>query len=179
MFQARAEIPDCQRDKSMLQQHKRLKLASSSSQGKVSRKSGPRLALASQADPAGTTGEKRGAIAVFTRDESVVKIIAEGVSDAWVIEKFADPHDGHAFLLKPDVKMVVIDDEALEESTRAWLLDQVRKHALHALVAYIAAIHSPETERQARAYSVQYYTSKPMDRERTLRVLHSFEHAVH
>ena len=163
----------------MLQQHNRPKLASSSSQGKVSRKSGPRVALASQADPAGTAGEKRGAIAVFTRDDSVVEIIAEGVSDSWVIEKFADPHDGHAFLLKPDVKMVVIDDEALEESMRGWLLDQVRKHALHALVAYIAAIHSPETERRARSYSVQYYTSKPMDRERTLRVLHSFEHAAH
>lgn len=163
----------------MLQQHNRPKLASSSSQHKASRKSGPRLALVSQADPAGSAGEKRGAIAVFSRDESVVKIIAEGVSDSWVIAKFADPYDGHDFLLKPDVKMVVIDDEALEESTSAWLLGQVRKHALHALVAYIAAIHSPETERRARAYSVQYYTSKPMDRERTLRVLHSFEHAVH
>ncbi len=108
-----------------------------------------------------------------------MNIIAEGVSDSWVIAKFADPHEGHAFLLKPDVKMVVIDDEALEESTSAWLLGQVRKHALHALVAYIAAIHTPETERRARAYSVQYYTSKPMDRERTLRVLHSFENAVH
>ncbi|WP_333649326.1 hypothetical protein [Candidatus Binatus sp.] len=163
----------------MLQQHNRLKLASSSSQRKVSRKSGPRIALASQVDPAGTAGESRGAIAVFSRDESVVKIIAEGVSNSWVIAKFADPHEGHAFLLKPDVKMVVIDDEALEESTRGWLLDQVRKHALHALVAYIAAVHSPEIERRARSYSVQYYTSKPMDRERTLSVLRSFEHAAH
>lgn len=163
----------------MLQQHNRPKLASSSSPAKVSRKSGPPVAVASQADEAGTAGERRGAIAVFTRDESVVEIIAEGVSDSWVIEKFADPHDGHEFLLKPDVKMVVIDDEAIEESMRGWLLDQVRKHALHALVAYIAANHSPETERRARSYSVQYYTSKPMDRERTLRVLHSFEHAAH
>ncbi len=163
----------------MLQQQKRLKFGPASSDGKPGRKSAPRLALAPQPDPAGTTGEKRGAIAVFSSDDSVVKIIAEGVSDSWIIEKFTDPHDGHAFLLKPDVKMVVIDDEAIEESMRGWLLEQVRKHALHALVAYIAANHSPETERRARAYSVQYYTSKPMDRERTLRVLHSFEHAVH
>ncbi len=106
-------------------------------------------------------------------------MIAEGMSDSWVIEKFTDPHEARAFLLKPGVRIVVIDDEAIEESTRGWLLDQVRKRARHALVAYIAAIHSPETERRARAHSVQYYTSKPMDRERTLRVLHSFEHAAH
>jgi len=55
----------------------------------------------------------------------------------------------------------------------------VRKNAPHALVAYIAAVHSLEIERRARTYRVQYYTSKPIDRERTLRVLHSFEHAIH
>jgi DNA-binding NtrC family response regulator len=163
----------------MLRQNHRLKLVPISSQGKASGKSAHRLTLASQAEPAETGVEGRRAIAVFSRDESVINIIAEGMSDSWIVEKFTDPHEGHEFLLKPHVRIVVIDDEAIEESTRGWLLGQVRKHALHALVAYIAAIHSPETERQARAYSVQYYTSKPMDRERTLRVLHSFEHAVH
>ena len=163
----------------MLRQHNQLKLVSTSSQGKASRKAPHRLALVSQADPAETAAEGPRAIAVFSRDESVVKVIAEAMSDSWVMENFTDPHDGHDFLLKPHVRIVVIDDEAIEESTRGWLLEQVRKHALHALVAYIAAIHSPETERRARAYSVQYYTSKPMDRERTLRVLHSFERAAH
>jgi len=153
-----------------------VKPESTSSQRKVSPKSAHRAAPASQADPA---AERRRAIAVFSRDESIVRMIAEGMSDSWIMEKFTDPHDGHEFLLKPDVRIVVIDDEAIEESMRAWLLGQVRKHALHALVAYIAAIHSPETERLARAYSVQYYTSKPMDQERTLRVLHSFEQAAH
>ena len=156
-----------------------LKLESTSSQRKASRKSVPQVAPDSPPDPVGTPAERRRAIAVFSRDESLVKIIAEGMSDSWVIEKFTDPHQAPAFLVKPDVRIVVIDDEAIEESMRGWLLDQVRKHALHALVAYIAATHSPETERRARAYSVQYYTSKPMDRERTLKVLHSFEHAAH
>ena len=163
----------------MLRQHNQLKLVPTSSQGKASRKAPHRLALVSQTDPAETAAEGPRAIAVFSRDESVVKVVAEGMSDSWVMENFTDPRDGHDFLLKPHVRIVVIDDEAIEESTRGWLLEQVRKHALHALVAYIAAIHSPETERRARAFSVQYYTSKPMDRERTLKVLHSFEHAAH
>jgi len=156
-----------------------LKLESTSSQRKASGKSEPQGAPASQADPAATAAERRRAIAVLSRDESVVKMIAEAMSDSWVIEKFTDPHQAPPLLVKPDVRIVVIDDEAIEEAMRGWLLDQVRRYALHARVAYIAATHNPETERRARAYSVQYYTSKPVDRERTLKVLHSFEQAAH
>jgi hypothetical protein len=163
----------------MLRHNNRLKLVSTAPQGKSSGKSARGITLASQAGRADTALEGRRAIAVFSRDESVVKMIAEGMGDSWVLEKFTDPHDGHDFLLKPHVRIVVIDDEAIEESMRGWLLGQVRKHALHALIAYIAANHSAENERRARAYSVQYYTSKPMDPERTLRVLRSFEQALH
>lgn len=144
----------------------------------LGRKPPQRLALASRADSPGTETAGRRATAVFSRDESLVKIIADGTSDSWVMERFTDLHQLHAFLLKPNVRIVVIDDEAIEEATRGWLLDQVKKHAPHALVAYIAAVHNPETERRVRAYNVQYYTSKPMDRERTLRVLRSFENAA-
>src|SRR5579863_2591014 len=125
-----------------------------------------------------TAIDRRRAIAVFSRDESVMKTIAECIGDSWVIEKFTDPQEGRAFLLNPSVRIVVIDDEAIEESTRGWLLDQVRKRAPHALIAYIAAVHTLETERRARRYRVQYYTSKPMDHERTRRVLHSFASAT-
>jgi len=162
----------------MLQRHNGLEIGSASP-GKGNRKYAHRAAAASQAGSAGTAVEQRKAIAVFSRDQSIVELIAEGLSDSWIIEKFSDLQEARAFLRKPGVRIVVIDDEAVEESTRGWLLDQVRKGAPHALIAYIAAVHSLETERRARTYRVQYYTSKPIDRERTLRVLHSFEHAAH
>jgi hypothetical protein len=73
---------------------------------------------------------------------------------------------------------VVIDDAAIEEPTRGWLLDQVRRLAPSALVAYIASNHTPEIERRARSLGVQYYISRPVDRDRTIRVLHSFVSAV-
>ncbi len=126
---------------------------------------------------AAPTGQPRG-IAIFSRDESIVRLITDGLRGSWVIEKFSDPLQARASMPKSGVRIVVIDDEAIEEATRGWLLDQVRKWAPHALVAYIAAIHNPETERRAREHRVQYYTSKPMDRERTLKVLHSFERAA-
>lgn len=129
--------------------------------------------------PRSAVVQTRRAIAVLSGDESIVKMIDEGLKNPWVMEKFTDPHEARRFLIKPGVRIVVIDDETVEESMRGWLLDQVRKWAPHALVAYIAATHSPENERRARTYRVQYYTSKPTDRERTLRVLHSFERAAH
>ena len=97
-----------------------------------------------------TTVESPRSIAVFSRDASIVKMIARGTSDSWVMENFADPHEGRAFPLKPSVRIVVIDDEAIEESTRGWLLDQVHKRAPDALVIHIAAIHGPQAERRAR-----------------------------
>ncbi len=145
--------------------------------GRGSRNFAPRVALAQAADSAGTGAGPR-VIAVFSRDQSIVRMIAEALNDSWVMVNFTNPQEARASLLKPGIKIVVIDDEVLEESSRGWLLDQVRKWAPHALVAYIAAIHSHATERRARRYRVQYYTSKPMDRERTLRVLHSFERAA-
>jgi DNA-binding NtrC family response regulator len=162
----------------MLVQQNGLKLGSASA-GKRNRKFARRPAIVSPMDSQGTAVEQRRAIAVFSRDDSIVELIAEGLSDSWIIEKFSNLEEARAFLRKPGVRIVVIDDEAVEESTRGWLLDQVRKNAPHALVAYIAGVHSLEIERRARTYLVQYYTAKPIDRERTLRVLHSFEHAIH
>jgi hypothetical protein len=69
---------------------------------------------------------------------------------------------------------VVIDDAAIDESSRGWLLGQVHRWAPDALVAYIASAHAPAVERRVRSQGVQYYLSRPVDRERTLRVLRSF-----
>ncbi len=127
---------------------------------------------------AGARTEGRRTVAVFSGDESILKLVAGGMGDSWLVEKCTEPHEARAFLAQPSLRMVVIDDEAIEEATRGWLLNQVRKRAPQALVAYIAALHSPQAERRARAHGVHYYTSKPLDRERTLRVLRSFANAA-
>jgi DNA-binding NtrC family response regulator len=118
------------------------------------------------------------AVVVVSSDESLVNFVADNMGESWVVERCADPHLLPAILGRAPVKIVVIDDETIDESTRGWLFDQVRKRSPQALVAYIAANHSPAAERRARAYDVQYYTSKPLDRERTLKVLRSFAGAA-
>ena len=42
------------------------------------------------------------------------------------------------------------------------------------MLIYISSMHTPESERRARSYAAQYYTAKPLDMERTRRVLDGF-----
>lgn len=111
---------------------------------------------------------------VFSKDESVIRLIRDGLGDGWCMNLCSEPDEGRIFPLKTGVGIVVIDDAAIDESSRGWLLDRVHRWAPDALVAYIASAHAPEVERRVRSHGVQYYLSRPVDRERTLRVLRSF-----
>jgi AmiR/NasT family two-component response regulator len=115
---------------------------------------------------------------VFSRDETIIALIVEGLSDSWRTERYAEASEARSHLKKAGVEIVIIDDDAIEETIRGWVLDQTQRWAARALVAYIAANHSPEVERWVRSHRVQYYLSKPVDREEVIRVLRSFAQAV-
>ncbi len=99
---------------------------------------------------------------------------AAAAPSTWAIQNCTDPQEARGALARPGVRLVIMDDEAINESTRGWLLDRIHRYAPHALVIYVAASHDAESERRARASRVQYYTAKPLDQDRTLRVLKSF-----
>ncbi|HUO04958.1 MAG TPA: hypothetical protein VMU16_07145 [Candidatus Binataceae bacterium] len=101
----------------------------------------------------------------------------EAVPAPWVVERCSDHADSRSILIRPGLKLIVIDDRDIDESTRGWLLDQIHRHARGALIAYIASSHSEEAERSIRAHQVHYYTSRPIDRDRTGRVIASFANA--
>jgi hypothetical protein len=88
------------------------------------------------------------------------------------------PAHARTALAKPGVKIVIVDDDAIEETMRGRLLNQVQRWVPQALVAYIAAIHNPAIELRARTHHVQYYISRPVDRERTMRVLRCFANSA-
>jgi hypothetical protein len=112
--------------------------------------------------------------AVFSQDESIIGLIRDGLTDGWRIDPSLEPNEARPFLQRADIGIVVIDDVAIDQPTCEWLLDQVHRCAPDALVAYIASAHTPEVERRVRSRGVQYYLSRPVDRERMIRVLHSF-----
>ena len=111
---------------------------------------------------------------VFSQDESIIGLIRDGLTDGWRIDPCSEPNEARMFLQRADIRIVVIDDVAIDKPTRGWLLDQVHRWVPDALVAYIASAHTLEGERQVRSRGVQYYLARPVDRERTIRVLHSF-----
>jgi len=113
-------------------------------------------------------------LVVFSRDESIIGHVTRALDDGWRLDRCPEPSQAHNILLKAGVKVVVIDDSAIDHDTRGWLLDRVQKLAPDALVAYIAANHSSEVERWARAHNVSHYDSQPLEPERIHRILRSF-----
>ena len=148
------------------------------------------LELKASADRLGATGTARKSraskvpnpvqriVLVFTADESLIEIVSHGLRPVWMVDQCLDPIHAHARLTKPGIGIVVVDDAAIDETTRGWLLDQARRLAPRALIAYVASSHSPEVERSARSHGIQYYIAKPVDPERVKTVLRSFAEAA-
>ncbi len=113
-------------------------------------------------------------LVLFSSDRELTALVRKTVKAPWKIELCEDPAIGREALSRPSVRLVIVDDGAVDEEARGWLLDRIRKFVPHALLIYIASTHSEADERRARGYSAQYYTAKPLDADRTARVIESF-----
>jgi hypothetical protein len=133
--------------------------------------SAPAPAADARAEPAPT-------LVLFSADRALTALVKETVGAPWKIETCEDPAIGREALSRPSVRLVIVDDGAVDEEARGWLLDRIRKFVPQALLIYIASTHSEADERRARGYSAQYYTAKPLDLGRTARVIESFVRAA-
>ncbi len=113
-------------------------------------------------------------LVLFSADKELIALVRKTVTAPWKIELCEDPAIGREALARPSVRLVIVDDGAVDEEARGWLLDRIRKFVPQALLIYIASTHSEADERRARSYSAQYYTAKPLDIDRTARVIESF-----
>ena len=113
-------------------------------------------------------------ILVFSRDASLLDLTSRAAGDGWKVERCDDVSKCQESLVRPQVRLVIVDDEAIEDRMRGWLLERVRTCAPQAPFVYVAGAHSDATEKRARAYATGYYTSKPVEAEPLLRVLGSF-----
>lgn len=75
---------------------------------------------------------------------------------------------------QPNVRLVILDDQAVEENDRTWLLSRIRRCLPGASLLYIARNQSETNEKRARANGAHYYASKPLSFERFGYVLQSF-----
>lgn len=113
-------------------------------------------------------------LVLFSSDKELTALVRKTVKAPWKIELCEDPAIGREALARPSVRLVIVDDGAVDEEARGWLLDRIRKFVPQALLIYIASSHTENDERRARGYSAQYYTAKPLDLDRTARVIESF-----
>ena len=123
------------------------------------------------AEPVRTTAPT---LVLFSADKDLTALVRKTVKAPWKVELCEDPAIGREALSRPSVRLVIVDDGAVDEEARGWLLDRIRKFVPQAFLIYIASAHSESDERRARGYSAQYYTAKPLDADRTARVIESF-----
>jgi DNA-binding response OmpR family regulator len=117
-------------------------------------------------------------LVLFSADRELTALVRKTARVPWKIELCEDPAIGREALARPSVRLVIVDDGAVDEEARGWLLDRIRKFVPHALLIYIASAHSEIDEKRARRYAAQYYTAKPLDLDRTSRVIESFIRAA-
>lgn len=111
---------------------------------------------------------------LLSGDSSLVKLVREASAAPWRVEQYQSTLGERDLFARPNVRLVVVDDEVVEEGERGWLLGQIRLRTRGAPLMYVASSHDLENEKRARASGAHYYTSKPLDENQFVQVLQSF-----
>ncbi len=114
-------------------------------------------------------------VLLLSDDEALADLVLGIVKRPWkLIRQGADGYMSHKVFTQPNVRLVILDDQAVEENERNWLLAQIRKHFFGTSLLYVAGSQSDANEKRARTNGAHYYISKPLAVERFGRVLQSF-----
>jgi DNA-binding response OmpR family regulator len=112
---------------------------------------------------------------LLSDDEALANFVLGIVKCPWkLVHQGADRYMSHKMFAQPNVRLVVLDDQAVQENDRDWLLAQIRKHFSGHPLLYVAGNHSEINEKRARTNGAQYYASKPLVHEQFGQVLQSF-----
>jgi len=114
-------------------------------------------------------------VLLLSDDEALAELVLGIVKRPWkLIRQDADGYMSHKVFTQPNVRVVILDDQAVEENERNRLLAQIGKHFSGTSLLYIAGSQSDANEKRARTNGAHYYISKPLALERFGRVLQSF-----
>jgi hypothetical protein len=114
-------------------------------------------------------------VLLLSDDQALTDFIGGTVTPPWKLIRYgADKCRSREVFVQPNVRLVVLDDQTVEENERGWLLAQIRKHFSGSSLLYVAASQSDGNEKRARINGAHYYASKPLSLERFGYVLRSF-----
>jgi len=112
---------------------------------------------------------------LLSDDEALADLVRGIVKRPWkLVRQGANGFMNREAFSQPNVRLVILDDQAIEENDRGWLLAQIRKHLPGPSLLYVAANQSDGNEKRARTTGAHYYVSKPLSLERFGNVLRSF-----
>ncbi len=111
---------------------------------------------------------------LLSRDEAIAGLVADASKTGWKVAQHRETHALHSLFGEPNVRLVILDDEAVDEHDRGRLLAQIRRRIPSASLLYVAAGHTEDNEKRARTGGAHYYVSKPLALERFNHILQSF-----
>ena len=112
---------------------------------------------------------------LLSDDEALAGLVRGIVKRPWkLVRQGATGYVSHKVFTQPNVRLVILDDQTVEENDRGWLLAQIRRYFSGAALLYVAGNQSDGNEKRARTNGAQYYVSKPLSLERFGYVLQSF-----
>ena len=114
-------------------------------------------------------------VLLLSDDQALTDFLGRIVQRPWkLVRHGAGKYASREVFTHPNVRLVILDDQAVEETERGWLLAQIRRHFSGTSLLYIAASQSDGNEKRARINGAHYYASKPLSLERFGYVLRSF-----
>jgi len=120
-----------------------------------------------------TSPSRQPSLLLLSDDDALSSLVGSTVEAPWQIARRSGIAGG-ADLFDRNLRLVVLDDSAVPEDHRGWLLAQIRKYFPPPRLMYIAGAHDDETEKRARTGGADYYMAKPIDHPRLVNVLGSF-----
>ena len=114
-------------------------------------------------------------VLLLSDDEALTDVVRRNVERPWsLVRHGTDKYVSREAFVQPNVRLVIFDDQAIEENDRGWMLAQIRKHFSAISLLYVAASQSDANEKRARTNGAHYYASKPLSLERFGYVVRSF-----
>jgi DNA-binding response OmpR family regulator len=112
---------------------------------------------------------------LLSDDEQLVDFVRRAVKPPWkLVRHGADKFMTREVLAQPNLRIAILDDQAVDENDRGRLLAQIRRHFSGVPLLYVTGSPSDGNEKRARANGAHYYVSKPLSFERFGQVLESF-----
>jgi CheY-like chemotaxis protein len=115
---------------------------------------------------------------LLSDDDELVGVVRRVIRRPWKLARYkADQFMSRDVQALLNVRLAILDDQAVEENDRARLLVQIRKRFPGNSLVYVAGSQSDANERRARSNGAHYYVSRPLSLERFRQVLESFLNA--